>query len=135
MSNFLDELDVTPLPDGVLWRLNKNFRYQSGTYGALITVPAGFVTDFASTPREVWMVYPPWGKYGPAAILHDWFYRIQFATREMADDVLREAMILLGCDELTVHNIYGAVRLFGRWAWSENARRMRDETWVGGIGV
>lgn len=133
MSHFLDALDVTPLPDGVLWKLNANFRYQSDVYGALITVPAGFHTDFASTPREVWTFYPPWGKYGPAACLHDWIYRIQFTTRDMADHVLREAMIVLGCEPITVANIYNAVSLFGRTAWSENARRLRDETWTGGL--
>lgn len=133
-ARFLDTLDVSPLPDGQLWRLNKNFRFESDAYGALLTVPAGFVTDFASTPREVWTLYPPWGKYGPAAVIHDWAYRIQFTTRDVADEILREAMIVLGCDDLTVHNIYGAVRLFGRVAWSENARRLRDETWTGGIG-
>jgi len=133
MSAFLDQLEVTPLSDGVLWKLGKDFRYQSDVYGALLTVPAGFHTDFASTPREVWTLYPPWGKYGPAAVIHDWGYRIQFMTRDMADNILREAMIHLGCDDITVRSIYEAVHLFGRVAWSENARRLRDENWSGGL--
>jgi len=134
MSHFLDELDVTPLPDGQLWRLNKNFRYQSDVYGALITVPAGFVTDLASTPREVWSIFPPWGPYGWAATVHDFLYRVQFVTRDMADSVLREGMRAHGVNENTVAIVYDAVRLFGRVAWSENARRLRDETWTGAIG-
>ena len=133
MSHFLNRLDVTPLPDGMLWKLTDNFLYQSDVYGARITVPAGFHTDFASTPRVVWSIYPPWGKYGPAAVVHDWMYRIQFVTRDMADNVLREAMIVLGCDPIDVAAIYEAVHLFGRQAWSENARRLRDETWTGGL--
>jgi len=38
----------------------------------LITVPAGYRTDFASIPRLVWPLLPPVGRGGKAAIIHDW---------------------------------------------------------------
>lgn len=40
----------------------------------IIRVPAGFVTDFASIPRAFWVVLPPTGKYGKAAVVHDYLY-------------------------------------------------------------
>lgn len=36
------------------------------------TVPAGFVTDFASVPRVVTWLIPRFGRYTLAAVLHDW---------------------------------------------------------------
>jgi hypothetical protein len=35
-------------------------------------VPAGFRTDFASVPRVVVWLIPSFGRYTPAAVLHDW---------------------------------------------------------------
>jgi len=40
---------VTPLDDGVNWRLEHDLIYQDSN-GTIITVPAGFITDFASIP-------------------------------------------------------------------------------------
>jgi len=50
-------------------------------------VPAGFVTDFASTPRALWSVIPPTGRYQLAAVVHDFLYWDQGCTREQADTV------------------------------------------------
>jgi len=48
-NSFITELDVSPRPDGVNWVLKHPLRYidPDGNY---ITIPAGFVTDFASIP-------------------------------------------------------------------------------------
>jgi hypothetical protein len=44
------------------------------------TVPVGFRTDFASVPRvAVWLI-PRFGRYTPAAILHDWLCTVGIAT-------------------------------------------------------
>ena len=39
-------------------------------YGA-VTVPTGFVTDFASIPRIFWSALRPDGEYAYAAVVHD----------------------------------------------------------------
>lgn len=46
---FTTKLDVSPMDDGVRWKLNKSLVYVDDE-GNLITVPAGFITDFASIP-------------------------------------------------------------------------------------
>lgn len=120
MSKFLNALQVTPLPDGLQWRLNTALLYESDLAGGLIKVPAEFCTDFASIPRIVWAILPPWGRYGAAAIAHDWCYWQQNVTRDIADGVLREAMTLLGVDKATIDQVYTAVRLFGQHAWDQN---------------
>lgn len=61
-----------------------------------VTVPAGFVTDFASIPRPVWPLFPPFGPWALAAILHDWLYVTRGEggrwSRADADRMFREAM-------------------------------------------
>jgi len=43
--------------------------------GTRYCLPAGATSDGASTPPEVWPLVPPFGKYWPAAYLHDAAYR------------------------------------------------------------
>ena len=86
-----------------------------------ITVPRGFVTDFASVPRLFWSIFPPIGRYGYAALFHDYVYWQQIGTRNEADLVFRDTM-----DELEVPAwkravLFWAVRLFGFIAWRQNA--------------
>jgi hypothetical protein len=120
MSRFLDVLNATPLPDGLQWRLNADFRYESPR--GLVAVPRNFVTDFASIPRIVWAILPPWGRYGAAAIIHDYLYWMQYTTRETADNTLREAMTLLGVDAGVITEVHTAVSAFGQGAWDHNAQ-------------
>lgn len=43
-----------------------------------ITVPAGFVTNFANIPRILWWLWPRSGSWNPAAVVHDFECRTQF---------------------------------------------------------
>jgi hypothetical protein len=126
MSNFPAAPKLSPIwhgvqTDGVNWYLLDDFIYWSDLLNAAITVPKGRITDFASVPRPFWNVYPPWGKYGCAAIVHDELYWVQTTTREVADNILKEAMVASGCDKITVAEIYAAVSLAGQFAWDNNA--------------
>ena len=123
MASFLDPLIATPLPDGKQWCVYRRLRYLSDVgvgVATTITVNPGFVTDYASIPQELWAILPPWGRYGPASVLHDWGYWQQTLTRQQCDDVLREASLLLGVEDAIVSTIYNAVRLFGQTAWDRN---------------
>ena len=88
-----------------------------------VTVPAGFVTDLASIPREFWSLLPRDARYMPAAIVHDYLYWQQEVTKDSADAVFKMAMQDLNVRSLTVAVIYAGVRTpFGKWAWQGNAR-------------
>lgn len=82
--------------------------------GKKITVPAGFVTDFASVPQLFWNLIPPYGKYTCAAVVHDYLYVLGEGTKLAADQVFLEAMELLGVPWYKRRSMYRAVRLFGR---------------------
>lgn len=118
---FLDFLTVTPMADGFQWRLNSRFRFWSAELGRMFEAPAMLIVDFASVPRFLWATLPPWSRYGAAATAHDSAYWQQDCTRAEADVMLREAMEVLGVDEITVNAIYTAVRTFGQSAWDRNA--------------
>jgi len=117
MSSFTDPLVVEPLADGRRWQLRGAFRYYTDLDApeTLICVPDGFVTDFASIPRVFWTVFPPTGRYGKAAVVHDYLYRCTTWPRKLCDQIFLEAMQVLGVGWWTRRMIYRAVRLCG-WA-------------------
>lgn len=91
-----------------------------------LTVPVGFVTDFASIPRIFWSVLPPDGKYTHPAIVHDYLYWTQTGSREDADEILKIMMEDFTVGAATVTAIYAAVRTFGGSAWNNNTKLKGD---------
>ena len=113
---------LKPFADNREWVLMKDMSYRVGTSSFVITVPKGFVTDFASIPEVFWSVdLSPNGRYSKAAIVHDYLYWTQGCTREQADNILDIAMNESGVAFVTRSGIYGGVRLGGGSAWQKNA--------------
>ncbi len=121
MSNFKTPLVVSPLPDGKHWKLHTKFTADIPVEKGVrlrITVPAGFITDFASVPWPFWSFIRPWGKWGKAAVLHDYLYQERTgAYRSTADKVFLNAMKLLGVTPWRRTLMYWGVRAFGWLAW------------------
>ncbi len=88
-----------------------------------VTVPTGFVTDFASIPRIFWSALRPDGEYAYAAVVHDYLYWTQTSSREEADYILKMAMDDFEVGAVAVGAIYGAVRVAGSVAWNGNAKK------------
>jgi hypothetical protein len=110
--------------DGRRWRLLKSFGYTAPS-GRRITVPAGFVTDFASVPRFFHRIFPPTGDdpfstaaYGKAAVIHDFLYAFNGVTRAEADRIFLSGMKDLGVSRITRWTLYLAVYCFGWVAWN-----------------
>jgi Protein of unknown function (DUF1353) len=78
-----------------------------------VGVPEGFVSDLASVPSYFWWALPPTGRYGHAAILHDWLYWEQSCTRTVADKVFEVAMAELAVDLPLRKAMWAAVRVGG----------------------
>jgi hypothetical protein len=116
MSKFKSELRPRLLDDDTIWTLDTALVYESDLLKAVITVPMGFQTDFASVPR-VPIVY---GFFGDRAhresVIHDYLYRIDsnpIVSRKQADDVFYEAMKLRGKSFLVRWCMWFGVRLGG----------------------
>ncbi len=126
MSSFTNPLRVEALEENT-WKLLEQFEYHVGHLGSndIVKVPIGYETDFATIPQIFWSIIPPWGKYGKAAVVHDflcsdgYFIRVVDGvdvkvpvTRLEADNIFLEAMTVLDVDDVTKYAMYGAVRAY-----------------------
>lgn len=85
--------------------------------GRCFRIPRGFITDFASVPRVLWWLFPPMGRYGKAALVHDYLYYTKDVSRVEADRIFLHAMLMMGVARWKAHLMYIAVRLFGWTRW------------------
>lgn len=124
-ARFLDPLIVTYLGVGangrVMYRLDREMRFRLPNGYGSITVPGGFVTDFASVPRWLWWICPPSGDYTPAAVVHDFIYarRQRAFSRWFADAVFRLAMEACGVPLWRRWAMWAAVRLYSWRYWRD----------------
>jgi Protein of unknown function (DUF1353) len=91
-----------------------------------VTVPKGFVTDFASIPQIFWTILRPDGDYAYAAVIHDYLYWTQTGTRKEADLTMKAVMNEFSLSAPVVFTIYNAVRVGGHFAWDENRSLKSD---------
>ena len=80
-----------------------------------VDVPPGYRTDFASIPRIFWRILPPAGRYGKAAVIHDWLCDVspKLCDHRTAADVFGEAMSVLGVPRWKRAVMVKAVKWFG----------------------
>jgi hypothetical protein len=112
---------VRELGDGERWELVEplEFCLLVGHGHIVVTVPKGFVTNYASVPCLLRGIFPPQGKWNRAAILHDYLYQnCGNATRFYADATFFEAMTALRVPLWRRASMYFAVRVFGWWYWN-----------------
>ncbi|WP_433693187.1 DUF1353 domain-containing protein [Paraburkholderia phenoliruptrix] len=99
------------------WELLADLIYQSDVAGRRFTVPAGFITNFASVPR-IPIVYELAGDTASnAATVHDYLYSTHIVSRSVADSVLREASAVTDVPDWRRQLMWAGVRLFGWLYW------------------
>lgn len=117
------------------WRIDREVTFHVG--GELspdvITVPDGFITDFASVPWPASMLIPLSGRHNMAAVVHDFLYSLlgevkipnnyRKRTRAECDAVFLEALEACGCNWIKRHIMYRAVRIGGGLPWNDHARK------------
>jgi hypothetical protein len=117
---FMDVLHIEPASefDDHQWRLTDDLRYKSIVGHATFTVPAGFVTDFASVPRTIPIAYALCGGCAEeASVVHDFLYTTHPVDRATADAVFREAMAVTGVPAWRRWLMWSGVRVFGSAHW------------------
>lgn len=90
-GGFLDTLSLNWIGGDRPYLVVDDYRYDSILLDRIITVEAGYKTDFASVPRLFWRIFPPHGPYVPATVVHDWLCDLAGST---------------GVDSATTHNIF-----------------------------
>jgi hypothetical protein len=99
--------------------------------GEVITIPKGFTTDFCTVPKLLWGLFPPYGDFLLASLIHDYLYlhRPDNITRARADkemllwskvlngDRAYDAFLKYYWKRFDNYIRYGCVRLFGWTYW------------------
>lgn len=111
-----------------LWYTRNDFTFFIGPVSdqRYVTVPAGFVTDGATVPRMFWSIFPPWGIYGQAAVLHDFLCTNRKLTKNgdsddldvtqaESDKIFYKAMKVLKTPLWKRAVIYASVRVWNAW--------------------
>ncbi len=117
---------LRPMPDGRRWKLeDEEFYYQPWARHGIETIHVfkGFIHNFASVPRFLWWWLPPTGRYGSAAIVHDYlceqaqkYHNYIAPTHKVAAAIFRDAMQELGVSGFRRNAMYWAVIAFGpKW--------------------
>ncbi len=118
----IEPVDFRPFVDGRHWIVRQPLTYTVGISKDSVTVPVGFVTDFASIPQVFQSIIRQNGLYLLPAVVHDYLYWKQTCTREQSDRILMLGMIENKVSDIHRVPIYDVVRAAGGFAWEENAR-------------
>lgn len=137
-NNFLTELDVRYVSGSWLsthWRVLGEFTYRIGGPESLdhVRIPDGFITDFASIPVGVRLVFrSPGGCWDKPAVVHDYLYNLGGywrrdkvfvpVTRAQADAIFNDAMKVTGTNGFARRAIYRGVRAGGMMAWRKHRK-------------
>lgn len=114
---------LSPFGDGAQWIVWEDMEFIVKLDNNSITsirVPRGFVTDLASTPKLFWSIYPPFGKYLSASVLHDYLYWRQTCKKEEADEIFYQTMRDARVDQATQSRFFLALDKEGKSAWNQN---------------
>lgn len=122
MGKFVTRLKTEQIDDDV-HQLTAKLVYQDEEEGTL-TVPEGFVTDFASIRNLSNLITYPlyallagYGNY--ASTVHDYLYRNGKLTRKRADDVFYRALRAEGVAQWRAAIFYAGVRVFGASSYKD----------------
>ena len=112
-------LDYIGGKKGKKWVISSAITYTLSN-GDIITIPEGFETDLSSVPKILWGIFPPYGNFLLAALVHDYLYVTKYKEdRAFAD---REMLIIsnkLHSNKLDNYLRYYAVVLFAWVVWNK----------------
>lgn len=125
MGRFMTPLRAELQQDRKSWVLLDSFQYLDDEAG-LVTVPVGFLTDFASVPRLP-LTFALVGAYGhAAAALHDWMYASGKYSRKQSDKVFKNALRSSGIARWRAWIMWTGVRVGGSRRYAKNAHKGKN---------
>lgn len=133
-SCWVADLLVAPATSSMRrWKLMRDFpvHIRVGVRVQSVVVPKGFVTDFASVPRILHAVFPPMGKYGAAALVHDYLRVETLVSPKEADKLFYSIMVRHGVKSWKARIMYAAVRLYAILTGVDNRERSRNPESIG----
>ena len=112
--SFMTPLNVEDLGDGVNFKILTPFQYEVGHLGSgnIITVEAGFVTDYASIPPGLRMLISRNGRHGKPAVIHDKMFKSVLFPFSRCNEIFLEAMTVTGTNRTVKMILYYGVEWF-----------------------
>lgn len=112
LIKYLSELELIP-DHKYSFRLDAPFIVQINNN--IVTVPRGFITDLASTPRLLWPLYAPNDtRTIRPAVIHDYMYRcVSGYSRHDADVIFYYGLMNHYVGSFRSRKYYWGVRVFG----------------------
>ena len=105
--------------EGKKWELYKPITYVLCD-GHVITIPKGFKTDLSSIPKILWGLFPPFGNFLLAALVHDYLYVTKYKNdRGFCDREMLYISNALNSNKLDNYLRFYAVVLFGWVVWDK----------------
>lgn len=132
MSHFVTDLDARELTRDTSTdkrgtrKLLAPLVYHSDLIGRIVTVPAGFVTDYASVPRIPVAYLLAGGCADAAAVVHDWLYTTHEVDRATADAVFREAILAGGEPRWRAWLMWLGVRIGGAGPYEADGQKQPE---------
>lgn len=120
-ARFLGPLRVEELDD-CRRLLLEDLAFYSVELSGILVAPAGMISNYASSPRIAWRLFPRDGEYKKATVIHDGAYQAALVTTNglsihlikiLADKLFLEAMVALNIPRWQRRAMYIAVRKFG----------------------
>lgn len=110
--NYLSELELIPDHE-YSFRIDAPFMVQIDNN--IVTIPSGFITDLASTPRFLWSFYSPNDtRTIRPAVLHDYMYHCDTGySRLSADNIFYYGLLKHEVGGFRARKYYWGVRAFG----------------------
>lgn len=96
--------------------------------GDNITIPVGYITDFASVPRTFRGIVWGAGNHNLATLIHDYLYDTQHSIscgldwkrdRKFADREMLFWLLEAECSKIKAYTMYYAVRIGGKSWWKD----------------
>jgi len=120
---FLEKQVELSVPiSGDIRTLLSTVSYFSPSYEEIFQAPIGLNTDLGSIPPWLQGIFPKDGKAMFAYILHDHLYKSGILTRKEADDLLEEAMKVLGVSWWRRRAVREGLRVGGWVAWNKHRK-------------
>lgn len=95
-------------------------------------VPSGYITDWSSIPRYMWIIYPPnFSEARQAALLHDYIYSHLWPiyTKKFADVAFKHIMLHDKARRSTAGLFYYSVKFGGGGGWGKFRNKSAHPFW------
>jgi len=93
--------------------------------GRIIVIPDGFVFNGSSSPRGIWWLFPSYGDFSFAALLHDWLYEEKYLSEDIGMNLAQR----YADDEMLIWS--NVINDKNSWKLLDNKMRYKAVRWFG----